>query len=111
MNDKVIPADIQADANTKYPIWVVRGAEIGDGTYDANHTARKAYYQGRLDERVKSNKNTIGLLQWLLKHEFQSSNVNKNEWWTLEFKRKTFPNPNKAFYTSEELLELYEKMK
>lgn len=57
--DKVIPADIQADADRLYKSAQVWNDE--DNCFEElyPHEAKHAYIQGRLDERNKQNKSKL----------------------------------------------------
>lgn len=35
---------IAEEAMKRYPIWMIKGPEEDDGTYDVNHESRKAFY-------------------------------------------------------------------
>ena len=55
-----------------YPINIVRGQGVGDGTYDANHEARKAWFSGynaalQSQQRDAINE-SIGFADWLVNY-------------------------------------------
>ena len=53
MENKIVPADIQADFDKLIPKHIV--SDGPHGLIDLNDKERKMYIQGRLDERNKYN--------------------------------------------------------
>ena len=101
--NKVIPADIQADADKKHP-----NTGYKDEIYcDIGHRDRGIYIEGRLDERNKSANNAIEFATWVIQNFWSFSEKDKS-WYN-----RTEVAPGKEYKnkTSQQLYELWEKSK